>query len=96
VSWAECRECGEVFASDSGFDKHRVGKHAYTFREGLKMDPFREDGRRCLDTDELAEKGWRKDKYNRWRTPSGGRDASLAFPRRSVSPSEAEEVSGHG
>ena len=44
----ECTACGLVFNSDGGFDAHRVGKHAYTFLEGMRMEPPREDGRRCL------------------------------------------------
>lgn len=62
-----CRSCGEKFGSVSAFDRHRVGKHAFTFTEGLRMDPPREDWRRCLDTDELALAGWNRDSYGRWR-----------------------------
>jgi hypothetical protein len=32
---------------------HRTGTHEYMFREGLAMNPLREDGRRCLDPDEF-------------------------------------------
>lgn len=72
MSWAECSPCGLVFTSTSAFDKHRVGKHAYTFREGLEMDPPREDGRRCLGEDELVALDWRQNRYGRWHPPSRG------------------------
>jgi len=58
-----CRECNQDFGSVSAFDAHRVGKHAYTVKEA-------DDGRRCLDTAELTELGWRRDKNGRWRTPA--------------------------
>lgn len=64
-----CRACGEDFGSVGAFDAHRTGKHAYTFREGLALDPPLEDGRRCFDTDELREKGWARDSRGRWRQP---------------------------
>jgi hypothetical protein len=62
-----CRECGLDFTSVRDFDSHRVGVHAYTFREGLKFEPPVEDGRRCLAVDELHAKGWALDRYGRWR-----------------------------
>jgi hypothetical protein len=65
-----CRECRKDFGSLSAFDAHRVGKHAYTFGEGLRCDPPLEDGRRCLDTAELEEAGWSRDPFGRWRTPA--------------------------
>jgi len=49
------------------FDAHRVGVHAYTYSEGLKMDPMREDGRRCLTVAEMEEQGWFKDRFDRWK-----------------------------
>jgi hypothetical protein len=48
-----CRACGLDFGSISAFDTHRVGKHAYTYSEGVLMDPVREDGRRCLSAAEI-------------------------------------------
>lgn len=63
-----CRGCEADFGSVGAFDRHRVGRHAYTFAEGL--DEFgRENGRRCLDSDELEAKGWRQDSHGRWRMP---------------------------
>lgn len=52
-----CRACGADFASVDAFDRHRVGVHAYTFLEGLDMVPPVEDGRRCLDVDEMRARG---------------------------------------
>ena len=68
MNW--CSGCREDFGSVSAFDAHRVGKHAYTYLEGLDMTPSREDGRRCLDEVELAGLGWRRDSNGRWRTPA--------------------------
>ena len=54
-----CRSCGRDFSGDRTFDLHRVGNFAYDYSEGLTMDPLREDGRRCLDADEMRALGWR-------------------------------------
>lgn len=64
-----CRSCGEDFNGDSLFDRHRRGNHAYDW------SPEREDGRRCLGTDELEAKGWKLNVHGRWY------DASHAHPR---------------
>ena len=64
-----CRSCGEDFASVEAFDAHRVGRHAYTFAAGLWLDPPREDGRRCLGTEELDGSGWTVDTRGRWVHP---------------------------
>jgi hypothetical protein len=60
-----CRGCNRDFGSVSAFDAHRVGTHAYTFSEGLKQNPPRENGRRCLDVEEMPD--WHQDKFGRWR-----------------------------
>jgi hypothetical protein len=65
-----CRSCGEDFGSAGLFDRHRIGKHAYTFGEGLRMDPPREDGRRCLDAGEMRELGWALNGRGRWIDPA--------------------------
>lgn len=52
-----CRSCDQDFGSVSAFDRHRVGTHDYTYREGVKRDPPVEDGRRCLDLEELERGG---------------------------------------
>ncbi len=50
----ECSGCRENFGSVEAFDAHRVGVHAYTFEEGLSLEPARFDGRRCLSVDEMT------------------------------------------
>jgi hypothetical protein len=62
----QCGACGLDFSSVSGFDKHRVGKHAYLYAEGLRMNPPREDGRRCLSVSELEAAGMAQDARGRW------------------------------
>lgn len=62
-----CRSCGLDFTSVRDFDSHRVGVHEYTYWEGLRMDPPREDGRRCLTIEEMRAKGWALDTHRRWR-----------------------------
>jgi hypothetical protein len=82
-----CCDCGEDFTGIRLFDAHRVGRHAYTYSEGLAMDPPREDGRRCLDVDEMQERGWRLDKRGRWQDPiQAARGALLRTrqPKRAV------------
>lgn len=49
-----CTLCKLDFGSVKAFDLHKTGTHEYTFAEGLYMEPPREDGRRCLDEDEIA------------------------------------------
>jgi hypothetical protein len=63
-----CCACGEDFGSVELFDRHRVGRHAYSFAEGLEQGV--EDGRRCLGTDEMNERGWRRNGRGRWFDPS--------------------------
>jgi hypothetical protein len=65
-----CARCRSDFASVTAFDKHRTGVHAFTFAEGLEMDPPRIDGRRCLDEDEMLAAGLELDPRGRWRIPS--------------------------
>ena len=65
-----CRACGENFSSVRTFDRHRVGKHEYTFSEGLRFDPPVEDGRRCLHPEEMTGLGLSRDKHGRWSDPS--------------------------
>lgn len=62
-----CSDCREHFGSTGAFDEHRIGSCAYTYAEGLDMDPPREDGRRCLDPTELREHGWYKNGLGHWR-----------------------------
>jgi hypothetical protein len=60
-----CTTCKADFGSVLAFDTHRVGKHAYTYLEGVQMNPPREDGRRCLDSDEMLERRMELDKRER-------------------------------
>lgn len=55
-----CGACGEDFGSVSAFDRHRVGSH--------EMDASAEhpQGRRCLSTVELTERGFRRGRRGRW------------------------------
>jgi hypothetical protein len=48
-----CTVCGLDFGSVKAFDRHRVGVHDYLFSEGVRMDPPRFDGRRCLSESEM-------------------------------------------
>jgi hypothetical protein len=69
-----CRSCNKDFGSVSAFDAHRVGKHAYTYSEGVKMEPMKEDGRRCLATWELIRDDWLMDYHDVWRLPASQKD----------------------
>ncbi|SRR5580765_2275242 len=59
VCSAYCTSCGRDFSGDKLFDRHRIGKHEYTYSEGLNSIPPLEDGRRCMTTDEMLEAGMR-------------------------------------
>jgi hypothetical protein len=61
-----CCACLRDFSSVSAFDRHRVGKHTYDFAQGMRFDPPVEDGRRCLDEDEMLEAGMELDRRGRW------------------------------
>jgi hypothetical protein len=61
-----CRGCGVDFASVSAFDRHRTGSYEYTFEQGFELDPPHEDGRRCLDADEMLVSGMAPDTRGRW------------------------------
>jgi hypothetical protein len=59
-----CCACQRDFSSVSAFDRHRIGRHAYDFAEGLELG-F-EDGRRCMDDDEMQAAGMAIDRRGRW------------------------------
>jgi hypothetical protein len=59
-----CCACRRDFSSVAAFDRHRVGRRAYDFAEGLELG-F-EDGRRCLDEDEMQAAGMALDRRGRW------------------------------
>lgn len=91
----ECGSCGLSFSGTSAFDRHRVGKHAYTYSEGLRMEPLREDGRRCLHVSEMGGAGMEQDARGRWRlVPSEKQLAGLARMRQSAAtkPQDATEA----
>jgi hypothetical protein len=62
-----CVACSKDFASVAAFDRHRTGTHEYDFAQGLRFDIPREDGRRCMDEDEMIEVGMELDPRGRWR-----------------------------
>lgn len=77
-----CRGCGSDFASVAAFDRHRVGVHAYTYSEGVRMQqPMREDGRRCLDAAEMTAAGMELDGRGRWRIPKDAERIRRRFAR---------------
>ena len=91
-----CVSCGLDFTGVRDFDAHRVGAHAYTYAEGLRMKSSREDGRRCLDVDDLQAAGWFLDRYGRWSHPSRRRTrerASALQQSRQEAPEPAEGTS---
>jgi hypothetical protein len=59
----------------SGLHQHEplrpspVGTYEYTLEQGLELDPLREDGRRCLEADEMEAKGWELDHRGHWVDP---------------------------
>ena len=61
-----CRSCEQDFGSVRAFDAHRVGRHAYTFAEGQRMEPPRADGRRCLSVAEMEAEGFVRNGRERW------------------------------
>lgn len=61
-----CRSCGRDFSSVKNFDKHRIGKHEYDFDW---RDETKQDGRRCLNEDELREIGLVPNTKGRWHDP---------------------------
>jgi hypothetical protein len=67
-----CCSCNADFASVKAFDNHRIGKHAYTHREGLNQSPSRDDGRRCMDADEMAAAGMKLNRRFRWAIVADG------------------------
>jgi hypothetical protein len=88
-----CSACREDFSSVSMFDQHRVGKHAYTYSQGVAMDPIREDGRRCLSAAEMVSRGWQKDSRARWSDPRSIEAVRVAFSR-SQSDAKTKEAAG--
>jgi hypothetical protein len=74
-----CVTCKTDFASVAAFDRHRIGVHEYTFAEGLEFEPSREDGRRCMDVDEMLAAGMEQDARGRWRIAADAERVALHF-----------------
>lgn len=77
-----CGACNQDFAATRDFDSHRLGKHAYTYWEGTRLDPSREDGRRCLSRVEMLEDGWAQNELGRWVHPREARRRIVTAPPR--------------
>ena len=93
----ECATCGLAFSGTSAFDAHRTGKHAYTFAQGLAFEPAVEDGRRCLDTEEMVEVGMELDPRGRWRVIASDKQlAGLARMRQNAPTNTQEALPGLG
>jgi hypothetical protein len=84
-----CSACGADFSKLSYFDQHRVGVHAFTFSEGLKLDPPRDDGRRCLDAEEMLAAGLSLDANGRWTNEAKTAATRAAFGAASALTSHA-------
>lgn len=61
-----CSECLEDFASMEVFDKHRVGT-------------FEPNDRHCLTETQMLNKGWQKNKHDRWFDPKRTERAARYF-----------------
>jgi hypothetical protein len=82
-----CGRCHQDFTSLELFDRHRVGDHALDW-------PEHENGRRCLDAEEMAAKGWEQDDKERWLDPARAGRARRAFSALGGSAGSASEVEG--
>jgi hypothetical protein len=87
-----CRGCGEDFASVAAFDRHRVGVHTYTLTQGLLLDPPVEDGRRCMDVEELHAAAMEPDRDARWSIFADAERARNHFSELRVSAERLPEV----
>ena len=86
----QCSGCGENFNSVTMFDKHRVGKHEYTFAEGQAISSMIIDGRRCLDTDEMDQKGWSRNIHGKWSDPAEAERVRSRFRGKGSGPGDDE------
>jgi hypothetical protein len=88
-----CGACGLNFGSVAAFDAHRFGRHGYTYSEGLRMDPPRKDGRRCVTPEEIAESSlFVQNAHGRW-SLRAGLDAARTL--RLLSPQRVDRPSPH-
>jgi len=93
----ECAACGLSFSGTSAFDAHRTGTHAYTLSEGLRLDPPRENGRRCLHVSEMGEAGMELDERARWRIIASEKQLQGLARLRAGAPTNAlEAIEGLG
>lgn len=81
-----CSGCRQDFTSLGLFDRHRVGAYEYTLEQGLRLEPLREDGRRCLDADD--NRGRRLDLVKLQATREAFARPPKGLTIRSYSPSE--------
>jgi len=79
-----CMSCGKDFAGANSFDAHRVGRHSYTYSEGVKMEPIREDGRRCLSVEEIEALGYEKNDQDRWFHAASAKQVRESFAAASL------------
>ena len=81
-----CSGCSQDFTSLALFDSHRaVGVYTYTYSEGAQgFWPPREDGRRCLGSDEMEAKGWARDATGRWLNPLRVQAARRSFAKAAL------------
>jgi hypothetical protein len=86
-----CTGCYQNFASVNAFDRHRIGNHEYTFWEGQRMHPPRDNGRRCRDIEEMQALGFVMTAEGRWSiSPLIGQKSDL-YPRRPKQASRARQ-----
>ena len=89
-----CRSCNQDFGSVGAFDAHRVGVNAYTYPEGLQMEPMREDGRRCLTLEELDKHGFMRNERGSWSLRRDVERGRLLRHRESGQESASESLGG--
>jgi hypothetical protein len=63
-----------------------------TYEQGLSLDPPREDGRRCLDSEEMQSKGWTQDGRGRWLDPARVQAARESFAKLELACRSLAEV----
>jgi hypothetical protein len=63
-----------------------------TYEQGLSLDPPREDGRRCLDSEEMQSKGWTQDGRGRWLDPVRVQAARESFAKLELACRSLAEV----
>ena len=82
----QCAACGEYFASERAFDRHRIGDHAPVGRwQGT---------RRCMSLPEMLTLGWQRSERGFLLTPDrrragGSVDDASATPAPVVAPTGA-------